>query len=117
MKANSAPTPPEEYQTISIEKIAAGKARATHATVVGTVTQVSHELDGDYHIRIEGKGAFIVLEIMPEFPVAAPHLGQQITAWGVIRHDGLHNWWELHPLIGWQLGNVAGPPGTGGGSD
>jgi undecaprenyl-diphosphatase len=117
LKATSAPAPPEEYQTISIEKIAAGKSRATHATVVGTVTQVSHELDGDYHIRVEGKGAFIVLEIMPEFPIAAPHIGQRITAWGVIRHDGLHNWWELHPLIGWELGNVAAPPATADVSD
>ena len=32
------------------------------------------------------------------------------------RHDGLHNWWELHPLVGWQPGNVAAPPGTGTGS-
>ena len=50
--------------------------------------------------------------------VFPPHIGEQITAWGVVRHDGLHNWWELHPLIGWQPGNVAAPPGTGtGGSD
>jgi undecaprenyl-diphosphatase len=116
LQANSAPAPPGEYQTIPIATIAAGKSRATYATVVGDVSQVSHELDGDYHIRIEGTGAFLVLEIMPEFPLDPPHVGQQITAWGVIRHDGLHNWWELHPLVGWQPGNVAGPPGTGTGS-
>jgi undecaprenyl-diphosphatase len=49
-----------------------GKSRATYATVVGDVTQVSHELDGDYHIRVEGHGAFLLLEIMPEFPLASP---------------------------------------------
>ena len=116
LHAGSAPAPPAEYATIPIETVASGKSRATYATVVGDVTQVSHELDGDYHIRIQGQGAFLVLEIMPEFPLAPPHIGQQITAWGVVRHDGLHNWWELHPLVGWQPGNVAAPQGTGSGS-
>jgi undecaprenyl-diphosphatase len=118
LHAGSAPVPPAEYATIAIQAIAAGKSRATYAAVVGDVTQVSHELDGDYHIRVQGQGAFLVLEIMPEFPLAPPHIGQQITAWGVIRHDGLHSWWELHPTVGWQPGNVAGQAGTGtGGSD
>jgi len=27
-------------------------------------------------------------------------------AWGIVRQDGLHNWWELHPLIGWDPGDV-----------
>ena len=116
LNANSAPAPPAEFATIPIETIAAGKSPATYATVVGDVTQVSHELDGDYHIRVQGHGAFLVLEIQPEFPLVPPHVGQEITAWGVVRHDGLHNWWELHPLIGWQPGNVAGPQGTGSGS-
>ncbi len=101
LHASSAPLPPAEYATIPIHTIAAGQSRATYATVVGVVTQVSHELDGDYHIRVEGQGAFLVLEIMPEFPLVPPHIGQQVTAWGVVRHDGLHNWWELHPLVGW----------------
>jgi hypothetical protein len=113
LHAGSAPVPPAQYATIPIQTIAAGDSRATHATVVGDVTQVTHELDGDYHIRIEGQSAFLVLEIMPEFPISPPHVGQQITAWGVVRHDGLHNWWELHPLVGWQPGDVAAPPGTG----
>lgn len=116
LHAGSGPIPPGQYQTIPIQTIAAGKSGGAYATVVGDVTQVTHELDGDYHIRVEGEGAFLVLEIMPEFPLVPPHIGQHITAWGVIRHDGLHNWWELHPLVGWQPGNVAAPPGTGTGS-
>jgi len=116
LRANSATAPPSEFATIPIETIAAGGSRATYATVLGDVTQVSHELDGDYHIRVQSRDAFLVLEIQPEFPLAPPHIGQQITAWGVVRHDGLHNWWELHPLIGWQPGNVANQPGTGSGS-
>jgi len=112
LRANSATAPPSEFATIPIETIAAGGSRATYATVLGDVTQVSHELDGDYHIRVQSRDAFLVLETQPEFPLAPPHIGQQITAWGVVRHDGLHNWWELHPLIGWQPGNVANQPGT-----
>jgi len=118
LHASSAPVPPAEYATIPIQTIAAGRSRATYATVVGDVTQVSHELDGDYHIRVQVHGAFLVLEIMPELPLDPPHTGQHITAWGVVRHDGLHNWWELHPIVGWQPGNLAAPQGTGtGGSD
>jgi undecaprenyl-diphosphatase len=116
LHANSAPVPPSEYATIPIATIAAGRSRSTYATVVGDVTQVTHELDGDYHIRVQAGGAFLVLEIMPEFPLLPPHVGEQITAWGVVRRDGLHNWWELHPLVGWQEGNVPGPPATGSGS-
>lgn len=116
LRASSAPVPPAEYTTIPIATIAAGRSRSTYATVVGDVTQVTHELDGDYHIRVQAQGAFLVLEIMPELPLVPPHVGQQITAWGVVRHDGLHNWWELHPLVGWQEGNVASPSGAGSGS-
>jgi len=116
LRASSASAPPPEYATVPISTIAAGQSSTTYATVVGDVSQVSHELDGDCHIRVQAQGAFLVLEIMPEFPLAPPHVGEEITAWGVVRHDGLHNWWELHPLIGWQAGNVAGPVGQGGGS-
>ena len=47
-------------------------------------------------------------------PPSPAHLGQQIVAWGVVRYDGLHNWWELHPLIGWHTGDVTGPANRGG---
>jgi hypothetical protein len=68
-------------------------------------------LDGDIHIVLKAPdGAFVVLEIIPELPIPAPHDDDRITAWGIVRHDGLHNWWELHP-------SSAGPahrPATGG---
>jgi len=102
---------------VDVATLASGRSRATYASVFGNVTQVTHELDGDYHIRIEGAGAFIVAEIQPEFPLSPPHVGQRITAWGVVRHDGLHNWWELHPLFGWVAGSVVGPAGGTGSSD
>jgi len=109
--------PPAEFSGSDIATIASGRYRATHATVEGDVTQVSRELDGDIHVRLEGRGAFVVLEIIPELPLEPPHVGQRITAWGIVRHDGLHNWWELHPLIGWVPGSFAvraePGPGTG----
>jgi hypothetical protein len=106
LKAPSDRTPPPEYHAESIASLAGGHVRLTHAAIVGSVTQVTNELDGDIHIRIEGPGAFIVAEIMPEIPLDPPRVGQAITAWGVVRHDGIHNWWELHPLVGWRAGNV-----------
>lgn len=107
--------PPAEFSGTSIATIAGGHYTATHAAVVGDVTQVTHELDGDIHIRVEGDGAFVVCEIIPEIPLPPPHVGQRITAWGIVRHDGLHNWWELHPLLGWQPGEIVtqGSPGPG----
>jgi len=115
LRPESGPIAPE-YATVSVETIASGRSRETYATVVGNVTQVTHELDGDYHIRVEGKGAVLVAEIQPGFPLAPPHIGQEISAGGVVRHDGLRNWGELHPVIGWRPGNVAGPQGSGTGS-
>ncbi len=112
--------PPGEYPAANIPSIAAGAYTATHATVVGDVTQVTRELDGDIHLRIESGGSFLVAEIIPEFPLAPPHVGQRITAWGIVRHDGIHNWWELHPLIGWDPGDVLGrqpPPQAPGAGD
>src|SRR5712691_11022733 len=68
--------PPSEFSGTSIATIAGGHYRASHAAVVGQVTQVTHELDGDIHLRVEGDGAFVVLEIIPELPLDPPHLGQ-----------------------------------------
>jgi undecaprenyl-diphosphatase len=109
--------PPPDYPGTTVSMIASGRYTPTHATVTGDVTQVTRELDGDIHIRIEAGGSFIVAEIAPEFSLDPPHIAQRITAWGIVRHDGLHNWWELHPLIGWQPGNLAVPggPSTGAG--
>jgi len=115
-----APQPPGEYPATTLSAIAGGNYTATHAALVGDVTQVSRELDGDIHLRVEAGGSFIVAEIIPEFPLAPPHVGQRITAWGIVRHDGLHNWWELHPLIGWDSGDVLGkqpPPEAPGAGD
>ena len=100
--------PPPEYPAASVRDIASGHYTATHAAVFGDVTQVSNELDGDIHLRIEAGGAFVVAEIIPEFPLSLPTSGSGSRRGGSSRHDGLHNWWELHPLIGWYAGNRLG---------
>src|SRR6266487_3108972 len=101
------------YRPASIDRIATGRWRPTRARVYGQVTFVNRELDGDVHVQLKAPdGSFVVLEIIPELPMAAPH-DDRITAWGIVRHDGLHNWWELHPLIGWAHGHV-NAPSTGG---
>jgi hypothetical protein len=111
---NHLPTDARLYRPTSIDTLAAGRWRPTRARVYGQVTYVNRELDGDVHVVLKAPdGAFVVLEIIPELPMPAPHDDDRITAWGIVRHDGLHNWWELHPLIGWAKGQLTAPA-TGG---
>jgi hypothetical protein len=111
---NHLPTDARLYRPTSIDTLAAGHWRPTRARLYGQVTYVNREQDGDIHIVLKAPdGAFLVLEIIPELPMPAPHDDDRITAWGIVRHDGLHNWWELHPLIGWTKGQLTAPA-TGG---
>ncbi|HEX8858874.1 MAG TPA: phosphatase PAP2 family protein [Actinomycetes bacterium] len=108
------PTDARLYRPTTIPTLAAGRWRPTRARVYGQVTYVNRELDGDVHVVLKAPdGSFVVLEIIPELPIPAPHDDDRITAWGIVRHDGLHNWWELHPLIGWAKGRITAPA-TGG---
>ncbi len=104
------PTDARLYRPTTIDTLAAGRWRPTRARVYGQVTYVNRELDGDVHVVLKTPdGAFVVLEIIPELPIPAPHDDDRITAWGIVRHDGLHNWWELHPLVGWAHGRITAP--------
>ncbi|HZD67790.1 MAG TPA: phosphatase PAP2 family protein [Actinomycetes bacterium] len=108
------PTDARLYRPATIDLLAAGRWRPTRARVYGQVTYVNREFDGDIHVVLKAPdGSFVVLEIIPELPIPAPHDDDRITAWGIVRHDGLHNWWELHPLIGWAKGQITAPS-TGG---
>jgi len=112
--AGHLPTDARLYRPTTIQTLATGRWRPTRARVYGQVTYVNREPDGDVHIVLKAPdGSFIVLEIIPELPIPAPHDDDRITAWGIVRHDGLHNWWELHPLIGWVKGQL-NAPATGG---
>jgi undecaprenyl-diphosphatase len=104
------PTDARLYRPTSIQTLAEGRWRPTRARVYGQVTYVNRELDGDVHVVLKAPdGSFVVLEVIPELPIPAPHDDDRITAWGIVRHDGLHNWWELHPLIGWAKGPLDAP--------
>jgi hypothetical protein len=63
---NQLPTDARLYRPTSIDTLAAGRWRPTHARVYGQVTYVNRELDGDIHIVLKAPdGAFVVLEIIP----------------------------------------------------
>lgn len=110
--AGTLPSDTRVYGQVSIDDLAAGKVTGTHARVFGKITYVhKYEPDGDVHLEIRAPDdAFVVLEVPPEFPLPKlPSKGQMITAWGIVRKDGLHHWWELHPLVGWEAGKVTAP--------
>ena len=91
-----------DYRTTTIATIASGKFLTPHAKVTGKVLKVISETDGDIHIRLSDGTNFIICEIIPELPLPKPRTGKTITIWGIVRYDGEHKWWELHPVIGWQ---------------
>lgn len=76
-----------------------------HACVVGTVTEVIHEDDGDIHfwLTLDGvsKSRF-ACEITPQQPLAAPKVGQHVRVFGIFRYDLKHSWCELHPTDHWE---------------
>jgi hypothetical protein len=86
------------WQIVSLVNLAAGKVKATHIAVTGTVTLVKHEADGDLHIRLNEGAAFIVAECIPELPCVAPKLGQRVQVRGISRFDAEHGWYEVHPV-------------------
>jgi hypothetical protein len=113
--AATLPSDMRVYGQVSIDDLAAGKVKASHARVYGKITYIhKYEPDGDIHMEIRAPDdAFVVLEVPPEFPLQTlPSKGQMITAWGIVRKDGLHQWWELHPLVGWAPGHVNSPSST-----
>ena len=110
--ANTLPSDLRVYGQVSIDDLATGKVKATHARAYGKITYVhAYEPDGDVHLELRAPDdAFVVLEVAPELPQRTlPHAGETITAWGIVRKDGLHQWWELHPLVGWVPGKVTTP--------
>jgi len=78
----------------------------TKIKVEGIVDQVTGEPDGDYHVVIHPQyisiGLFLVTEFIPEIDLPIPQVGDNIRIWGITRFDEPHNWWEIHPVIGWE---------------
>ncbi len=99
------------YPQISIERINDSLFWKPRALVVGTVTEVQKVDDGDWHVNVtDEKKHTIVCEIIPEYPLPIPHVGDVIQIWGITRYDLEHRWWELHPVIGWKKVNDTTAP-------
>lgn len=74
----------------------------TRVCAIGTVTRRRREPDGDWHLRVEDGGAFLVAEIMPEMPMAPPRVGDRVDICGITRYDKRHHWPEIHPVTSIQ---------------
>jgi len=93
---------PGQYPMVSIARITHGLFPGPRASAVGTVTAVVQSEDSDVHINLaDGQGNVLVVEVAPEYPLAATHVGDYIRVWGVVRYDMEHRWWEIHPAFGW----------------
>ena len=88
-----------EYFPVKVADMAAGKNFHTHVSVIGKVSYVGKESDGDTHIRLEDGGSFIVAECIPMLPCPlVPQVGETLQVWGISRKDGEHKWYEVHPV-------------------
>ncbi len=81
-------------------------SQKTKVSVEGIVDKIAKQPDGDYHIIMRPQyvplGLYLVTEAVPEIKLPLPKVGDHIKIWGIVRFDILHNWWELHPVIGWE---------------
>ena len=105
----------DSYRRVDIAKLPASGCEyvPTHATVTGIVASTRKQADGDIHVKLctepRGAGACLVLELIPQIPMARPRARQRIEAAGIMRWDAHHRWWEMHPVTGWKsLGPLSG---------
>lgn len=90
------------YPLVNVQKLNWGLYTGPRAAVIGIVEEVLKSNDGDLHINIKNNSGTVVTEIIPEYPLPAPFVGEKIRIWGITRYDIAHRWWELHPVIGWR---------------
>lgn len=91
----------DAYRTIPMASLAT--TRWTHVCVAGPVVYVRKQVDGDIHVTLDDGTTKVVLEIIPQIPLARPKKGTVIHACGVSRFDRHHKWPELHPVTSWRL--------------
>lgn len=93
------------YNTELADFIVNGSIK-TKVAVEGIVDKIAKQPDGDYHIIVRPQnvpvGLYLITEAIPEIKLPLPKEGDHIKIWGIVRFDILHNWWELHPVIGWE---------------
>jgi hypothetical protein len=93
------------YHDVGLVDFIANGSRKTKVAVQGVVDKVEHEPDGDYHVTIRPPYLpfpVLVTELIPEIELPLPQEGDHIKIWGITRFDEPHNWWEIHPVIGWK---------------
>lgn len=94
------------YYNTDLSDFILNGSQKTKVSVEGIVDKIAHEPDGDYYIVIRPlyvpDGLFLVTEAIPEIKLSLPKEGDHIKIWGIVRFDILHNWFELHPVIGWK---------------
>ncbi len=94
------------YHDTSLVDFIANGSTKTKVSVEGIVDEITHEPDGDYHIVIRPQYLplpVLITEAIPEIKdLPIPKVGDYIRIWGITRFDIPHNWWELHPVVGWE---------------
>ncbi len=108
--AQAAPVLARPYHPETIASLAT--SRHTHVELVGRVTLVKREADGDWHLRLSDGVRFIVAEIIPTLQPfdsrsgtilpfgPPPPLGSCVRVRGIRRFDNEtgHGWYEVHPI-------------------
>lgn len=93
------------YSDTNLYQFTSDGSSKTKVAVSGIVDKIYHEPDGDYHVivrPVNNSSVFLVTEFIPEIKLDVPKVGDKIKIWGITRFDILHDWWELHPVIGWE---------------
>lgn len=94
------------YHNVGLIEFIANGSTKTKVSVEGIVDKITQEPDGDYHIIIRPQhlpAPVLVTEAIPEIKdLPLPEEGEHIRIWGITRFDEPHNWWELHPVVGWE---------------
>jgi len=102
MSLSTGKRPPGSFHAVQLAALAAGTVIDTYVTITGTVDKIHLEKDGDLHLHLTDGEHFVICEIVPEESHKPPKEGDVITVWGTARHDGVHGWWEIHPVAGWK---------------
>ncbi len=92
------------YHDVDIVDFIENGSKKTKVAVEGIVEIVTAEPDGDAHVVVKSNiGSALVTEFIPEIKsLNLPAVGEKIRIWGISRFDEPHNWWEIHPVIGWE---------------
>lgn len=94
------------YYNTDLTDFIVNGSQKTKVSVEGIVEKIAKQPDGDEHIVMRPQyvpaGLYLIAEAIPETKLPLPKAGDHIKIWGIVRFDILHNWWEIHPVIGWE---------------